>query len=110
MATMKKWLYTTQALFYLPHRLVSTQCFNFVGFMRSSETHPPKKNIRREQVLVIADSCFEMFSIQELRRPQSIVHEVAVSFSDSTEEEVREAISLALSWRRMFHQSARFVH
>gem|GEM_PF-2294988 len=90
--------------------IVSTQCFNFVDFMRSSETHSSGKNIRREQVLLIADSCFEMFSIQELRRPHTIVHEVSVSFSDSTEEEVRAAISLALSWRRMFHHSSRFMH
>jgi hypothetical protein len=51
-----------------------------------------------------------MFSIKELRRPQSIIQEVAVSFSDSTEAEVVEAISLALAWRRMLQGSARFVH
>ena len=78
--------------------------------MRHSAPHSPREAPRREQILRIADSCFEMFSIQELRRPRSIMQEVSVSFSDSTEAEIVEAISLALAWRRMLQGSARFVH
>jgi hypothetical protein len=78
--------------------------------MRHSVQNSRSKTLRRDQILRIADSCFEMFSIQELRRPRSIMHEVSVSFSDSTEAEVTEAISLALTWRRMLQGSARFVH
>jgi hypothetical protein len=81
-----------------------------VDLMRHSAQNITTKSPRRDQVLLIADSCFEMFTIQELRRPRSIIREVAVSFSDSTEAEVLEAIALALSWRRMFHGSARFIH
>lgn len=81
-----------------------------IDLMRHSIQNSRSKAPRRDQILRIADSCFEMFSIQELRRPRSIIQEVAVSFSDSTEAEVVEAISLALTWRRMLQGSARFVH
>ncbi len=65
---------------------------------------------RRARVLKIADSCFEMFTIRELRHQRSIREEVLSSFLDSNESEVIEALSLALSWRRMVAESICFPH
>ncbi len=63
---------------------------------------------RRARILTIADSCFEVFTVPELLNDQSIRDEVLSSFTDSTESEVNEAISLALSWRRMLGESVSF--
>ena len=63
---------------------------------------------RRARVLMIADSCFEVFSVRELINEQSIRDEVLSSFANSDESEVAEAISLALSWRRMLGESLSF--
>jgi hypothetical protein len=65
---------------------------------------------RRARVLRIADSCFEMFTIRELLHQRSIRDEVLSSFLDSNESEVIEALSLALSWRRMVAESIGFPH
>jgi hypothetical protein len=65
---------------------------------------------RRARVLMIADSCFEMFSIRELLHQRSIRDEVLLSFAESNESEVIEALSLALSWRRVLAESSSFLH
>lgn len=65
---------------------------------------------RRARVLMIADSCFEVFSVRELVNEPSIREEVLSSFADSNESEVTEAIALALSWRRILGESLAFCH
>lgn len=66
---------------------------------------------RREcLVLQIADTCFEMFSIKELKRPITILHEIAISFPEASALEIQEAISLAISWRRALRNIAGLAH
>jgi hypothetical protein len=53
-----------------------------------------------KRILRIADVCFEMFTIQELKRPVAILREIALSFPDANSKEIQEAIKMAISWRR----------
>jgi hypothetical protein len=78
--------------------------------MVSSRNQIKSLSERRARVLKIADSCFEMFTIRELLHQRSIRDEVLSSFLDSDESEVIEALSLALSWRRMLAESISFPH
>ncbi len=65
---------------------------------------------RRAHVLEIADSCFEMFTIRELMYPRLILDELLSSFTDADESAIIEALSLALSWRRVLAESRGFHH
>lgn len=65
---------------------------------------------RQARVLLVADACFEMFSIQELKRPITILHEIALSFPEATASEIGEAITLALSWRRALRRASGWTH
>lgn len=83
--------------------------------MVQDETTSPLREMnslsdRRARVLTIADSCFEVFTIRELMHQQSIRDEVLSSFTDSDESEIMEALSLALSWRRVLAESRGFPH
>jgi hypothetical protein len=71
---------------------------------------PTKETARRPVVIQIADVCFEMFSVKELRRPDVILNEILLSFPDANGLEIREAISLALSWRISLRSLGNFVH
>jgi hypothetical protein len=74
----------------------------------ATDTSP---HTRRERlVLQIADTCFEMFSIKELKRPVAILHEIAISFPEASALEIQEAISLAISWRRALRNVAGLAH
>jgi hypothetical protein len=53
----------------------------------------------KKLVLQIADVCFEMFSVRELRRPLVVLHELAVAFPEANSKDFQEAIQLAISWR-----------
>lgn len=64
----------------------------------------------RDRILRIADTCFEMFSIQELKRPITILHEIAHSFPEANRTEISEAIKLALSWRRALRDAGGWTH
>jgi len=65
---------------------------------------------RQERVLVVADACFEMFTLQELKRPIAILHEVALSFPEASAAEISEAIALAISWRRALRKASGWTH
>jgi hypothetical protein len=65
---------------------------------------------QRERVLRIADTCFEMFTIYELKRPVTILHELAHSFPEASATEISEAISLAISWRRALRRARGWMH
>lgn len=65
---------------------------------------------RQERVLIVADTCFEMFTIQELKRPIAILHEVALSFPEASAGEISEAIALAISWRRALRKASGWMH
>lgn len=53
----------------------------------------------KKRVLQIADVCFEMFSVKELRRPIAVLHELAIAFPEATSRDFQQAIQLAISWR-----------
>jgi hypothetical protein len=65
---------------------------------------------QQDRVLLVADACFEMFSIQELKRPITILHEIAQSFPEASAAEITEAIALALSWRRALRRARGWTH
>jgi hypothetical protein len=68
------------------------------------------KSSDREKFLIVADACFEMFSIRELRNPLHILPELSTEFPELTREEILEATSLALSWRRLLRAAGKPVH
>jgi hypothetical protein len=78
------------------------------------DEHAPTASARaasvRERILIVADACFEMFSMKELRNPLGILPELSTEFTDLTREEILEAIRLALSWRRLLRAAGRPVH
>jgi hypothetical protein len=63
-----------------------------------------------KQIFVLADVCFEMFAIKELRRPHLILDELRSAFPDFEEPEILAAIAMALSWRRMLRSAGRALH
>jgi hypothetical protein len=65
---------------------------------------------QQDRVLLVADACFEMFSIHELKRPVTILHEIAHSFPEASASEITEAIALAISWRRALRQARGWTH
>ena len=69
-----------------------------------------QETTRRSVVIQVADVCFEMFSVKELRKPALILNEILLSFPDSSGQEIKEAISLALSWRISLRSLGNFVH
>ncbi len=68
------------------------------------------KTATRERLLIVADACFEMFSIKELRHPVHILPELSMEFPDLSKEEILDAIRLALSWRRLLRAAGKPVH
>ncbi len=63
-----------------------------------------------KEIFILADVCFEMFAIKELRRPHLIIDELRAAFPDFEEPEILGAISMALSWRRMLRNAGRALH
>jgi hypothetical protein len=68
----------------------------------------PQKDER--EILVLADVCFEMFPIKELRRPHLILDELKAAFPDFEERDFLRAISMALTWRRLLRAAGRPLH
>lgn len=63
-----------------------------------------------KEVIILADVCFEMFPIKELRRPHLILDELRAAFPDFNEEDILRAISMALTWRRMLRSVGKPIH
>lgn len=80
-------------------------------------THPydtlaattPSREGHRE-IVILADVCFEMFPIKELRRPHLILDELRAAFPDFDEAQILQAISMALSWRLLLRAAGRPLH
>jgi hypothetical protein len=62
------------------------------------------------RLLALADACFEMFSMSELRKPLTILNELSLSFPDMSRPEIFRAVRLALSWRRILRDAGEPVH
>jgi hypothetical protein len=61
-------------------------------------------------IILLADVCFEMFPIKELRNPHLILDELQAAFPEFGEPELLRAISMALSWRRLLRDAGRPLH
>jgi hypothetical protein len=62
------------------------------------------------EIVILADVCFEMFSIKELRRPHLILDELVAAFPDFDEPQILRAISMALHWRLVLRAAGRPLH
>lgn len=62
------------------------------------------------EIVILADVCFEMFPIKELRKPHLILDELHAAFPDFNEAEILKAISMALSWRLLLRAAGRPLH
>ena len=61
-------------------------------------------------MLILADVCFEMFTIRELKRPETIMGELQAAFPDVAEGDIGKAIGMALSWRRLLRSAGLPLH
>ncbi len=61
-------------------------------------------------LLLLADVCFEMFPMKELRKPHLILDELRAAFPEFNDPEILRAISMALSWRRLLRDAGRPLH
>lgn len=61
-------------------------------------------------MILLADVCFEMFPIKELRKPHLILDELRSAFPEFEDTEILHAISMALSWRRLLRDAGRPLH
>jgi hypothetical protein len=58
----------------------------------------------------LADACFEMFSLKELRHPKKILPELKAAFPDLTATQISQGISVALSWKRLLGMGGKTLH
>lgn len=65
---------------------------------------------QHKEIVILADVCFEMFPIKELRRPHLILDELRTAFPDFEDSEILKAISMALSWRLLLRAAGRPLH
>jgi hypothetical protein len=63
----------------------------------------------KQRLLELADTCFEVFSLRELKRSKHITKELSLSYPEATREEITSAIELAIAWRRTLIQAAKWV-
>ncbi len=83
-------------------------------------TLPAAPEVRKEKISVsilseralasIADACFEMFAIRELKKPRLLLPELRAAFPEFGDEEIVQAVSLALSWKRLLKAAGKPVH
>ena len=70
----------------------------------------PSRSKKEHQILTLADSCFEMYPTNELRRPQLILGELQSAFPELDQKDILYALSLALTWRRLLQAAGRPLH
>lgn len=74
-------------------------------------TETASKALRNERSLaLVADACFEMFSAKELRKPSLILPELRAAFPEYCDQEIAQAVGMALSWKRLLRSAGRPVH
>lgn len=59
---------------------------------------------------LIADACFEMFTVRELKKPPVILPELRAAFPEHCDREILQAVGMALSWKRLLKSAGRPVH
>jgi hypothetical protein len=78
--------------------------------MPTSSTNAASQLQNERLKLLMADVCFEMFSVKELRRPQTVIRELTLCFPEASSTQIEQAISLALSWRTALSGVSGMVH
>jgi hypothetical protein len=73
----------------------------------ANDTHTTRNP---RELIILADVCFEMFPIRELRKPSLILDELRAAFPEFNEPDILRAISMALSWRRLLRDAGRPLH
>lgn len=68
------------------------------------------EEIEQRELIALADVCFEMFHIRELKRPHLILSELQQAFPEFSESELLRGISMALTWRRILRDAGRPMH
>jgi hypothetical protein len=68
----------------------------------------PEPEHSKQRILELADTCFEVFSIRELKRSGDIIKEISKSYPEVTRAEIEKAIDLALAWRRTLIHAAKW--
>lgn len=107
---------TLASQFRAGQRVVSCKAVSFV-LLRFFMAHSPETTTASSasgsedrEIVILADVCFEMFPIKELRRPHLIMDELRTAFPDFDEPEILKAISMALSWRILLRAAGRPLH
>jgi hypothetical protein len=57
------------------------------------------------QLLEIADTCFEVFTARELKNFESILPELVASYPELSKTDLTQAINLALTWKRQLRRA-----
>jgi len=71
---------------------------------------PTTSTADKRTLLPVADACFEMFSVRELKRPRAILPELLAAFPEFCKEDILHAVSLALSWKRLLRAAGKPLH
>ena len=76
------------------------------------QTHlsAPYERHQTRDILVLADVCFEMVPMKELRKPHLILDELRSAFPEFDQSEIYRAIAMALSWRRLLRDAGLPLH
>ncbi len=97
-------------------RLQDSLTSRVAGLHCMTNSFPSLESIRstprdeHRESIVLADVCFEMFSLKELRRPHLILGELVAAFPDFDETQILRAISMALHWRLLLRAAGRPLH
>lgn len=86
----------------MPTRAITSKATQNAHFKRAN-SHS------KQRLLELADTCFEVFSLKELKRSRDITKELSQSYPEATREEIESAIGLAISWRRTLLRAAKWV-
>ncbi len=71
----------------------------------------PRPTVSEQRLLLpVADACFEMFSVRELKKLPSILPELRAAFPECCDDDIRKAVSMALGWKRLLRAAGRPLH
>jgi len=63
-----------------------------------------------QEVLPVADACFEVFSQRELLIAFQVIHEINRSHPHLTADQIRETLELAVSWKHMLSSTSQMIN
>ena len=66
--------------------------------------------IEPQEVLPVADACFEVFTQRELAIAFQVVHEINRSHPHLSADQIRETLELAVSWKHMLRATSQMIN